>query len=264
MAERQHATERETVLVTGASSGIGRELARRFAADGADLVLVARRRDALERLAAELCDGHRIAVHVLAADLARPDAPDEIAGRLAETGLTIDVVVNNAGFGLRGPAARLDRQRQLDMVQVNVTALTDLSRRFLPAMLERRRGGVLNVASTAAFQSGPGMAVYYATKAYVLSFTEALAEELSGSGVTVTCLCPGPTATEFAELADMAETPLFRRGTASAVGVARAGHQAFRQGRLIVIPGLKNKAGAASVRFAPRPVIRKLVKAMQA
>ncbi len=254
----------ETVLITGASSGIGLELARLFAADGADLVLVARRRDAITRLAAELGAGHGIAVQVLAVDLARPDAPDAIARCLDAAGVSPDVVVNNAGFGLRGQAAELDRQRQLDMVQVNVAALTDLSCRFLPAMKAKGRGGVLNVASTAAFQSGPGMAVYYATKAYVLSFTEALAEELSASGLTVTCLCPGPTATEFAERADMADTPLFRNATADAAAVARAGHQGFRRGRLIVIPGLKNKAAAASVRFAPRPVVRKLIKAMQA
>ena len=200
---------KETVLITGASSGIGLELARLFAADGSDLILVARREAELQSLADDMAASHGISARVMTEDLSDLSAPQRIVDRLATDELELDVLVNNAGFGLRGPAAELDLQRQLDMLQVNVTALTHLTRLLLPAMIARRRGGVLNVASTAAFQPGPHMAVYYATKAYVLSFSEALAEELGGTGVTVSCLAPGPTATEFADAADMRDTLLF-------------------------------------------------------
>ena len=189
------ANERSTALITGASSGIGRDLARVFAADGYNLVLVARRAAALQGLADELTRDYRIAASVIAADLAEPDATAQIVAQVSAAGTVVDVVVNNAGFGLQGTVAELPLERQLEMIQVNVTALTALSRSFLPSMLSRNRGGILNVGSTAAFQPGPLMAVYYATKAYVESFTEALAEEVSGTAVRVSCLCPGPTET---------------------------------------------------------------------
>ena len=235
-----------TTLVTGASAGIGAELARLFAARGAEVILVARRAERLAALAAEL--GPR--ARVIVADLADPAAPARL---FAETG-GIDVLVNNAGFGAAGRVAEIACERQLDMIQVNVAALTALTRLYLPAMLARRGGRVLNVASTAAFQPGPGLAVYCATKAYVLSFSEALHAELAGTGVTVTCLCPGATATEFAEVADFNSPGLFR-GAMSAAEVARQGYAATLQGKRLIVTGAENKARAFGVRFAPRGLV---------
>jgi uncharacterized protein len=174
----------------------------------------------------------------------------------------IDVLVNNAGFGLHGSFAELPLDRQLQMIQLNITALTDLTRRFLPGMLQRGRGGVLNVASTAGFQPGPLMAVYYATKAYVLSFSEALAEEVAGTALRISCLAPGATATEFADVAGMQKTRLFRAGAMNAVEVARAGYDGWQRGKVLVIPGVTNRLGAFSVRLAPRAMVRKIVKGL--
>ena len=213
----------ETVLVTGASSGIGLELARCFAADGCRLILVARKGIALETLAAELRKAHKIQAQVFTADLAQPDTPNRLLGELQSAGIKVDVLVNNAGFGAQGKFAELPLERQLDMVQVNITAVAHLTRLLLPGMIERRRGGLLNVASTAAFQPGPGMAVYYATKAFLLSFTEALAEELAGTGVTATALCPGPTTTNFGTAAGGRFKPVARKVSMSATAVARLG-----------------------------------------
>src|SRR6478752_6589703 len=187
----------ETVLVTGASSGIGRELARCFAADGCRLALVARSGGKLQSFAEELRKSRKLDVRTFVVDLAQVDAAFQLQKQLQVAGFKIDVLVNNAGFGAQGSFASLPLERQLDMLQVNVASLTGLTGLLLPEMLRRRRGGVLNVASTAAFQPGPYMAVYYASKAYVLSFSEALAEEMSGTGVTVPCLCPGPVKTNF-------------------------------------------------------------------
>ena len=250
----------ETVLITGASAGIGWELAKRFAADKSDLVLVARRQERLDQLAAELRERHGVAVRTLAADLARPSAPQELFDRLAGDGVTVDVVVNNAGFGQVGPVAEIPLERQLDEVRVNVLALLCLTRLFLPGMLQRGRGGVLNVASTAAFQPGPFLAVYYATKAFVLSFTEALADEVAGRGLHVTCLCPGPTATEFAQVADMQQAPMFKLAAMSAEAVAVAGYRAFRRGKLLVVPGALNWLGTFGNRFVPRAVGRQIAR----
>ncbi len=254
---------RETVLITGASSGIGEELARRFAADGSDLVLVARSDERLRELAAGLEKGNGISARVEPADLAAPGACEALVERLTAAGVDVDVLVNNAGFGARGAVAELDAERQLGMIRLNVEALTALTRLLLPGMLARRRGGVLNVASTAAFQPGPFMAVYYATKAYVQSFTEALAEELRGSGVTVTSLAPGPTLTGFQKEAEMEETLLLKLGPMRAAPVARAGHRAFRRGRTVVIPGLGNRLLAFSTRLTPRWLLRRVVRALQ-
>jgi uncharacterized protein len=254
----------ETALITGASSGIGLELARLFAADRSRLVLVARSEDKLQSLAQQLRRDHNVEVSVLAKDLAKPGVSQEIFDQLMGRRIVVDVVVNNAGFGASGPLAKLLVERQMDMVQVNVVALTHLTRLFLPGMIERRRGGILNVGSTAGFQPGPNMAVYYATKAYVLSFTEALAEEVAGSGVNATCLAPGPTDTGFAAIAHMADTLVFRLGTADAKAVAQAGYRGFRRGKVIVVPGWTNKLGAFSVRLAPRAMVRKFVKRLQA
>jgi short-subunit dehydrogenase len=250
----------ETVLITGASSGIGRELARLFASAGSDLVLVARREDRLHELSAELSSRYGVKAHVLPRDLILPHAPREIAEELQDAGVQIDVLVNNAGFGDRGEFATLPLERQTEMVQVNVAALTELTRRFLPGMIERGRGGILNVASSAAFQPGPLMSVYYATKAYALHFSEGIAEELAGTGVTVTCLCPGPTITGFGADAHMEGSLLFRMGAMPAETVARIGYDGFRAGRAIVVPGLRNKFIAFSVRLGPRAVVRKIVK----
>jgi len=249
-----------TVLVTGASSGIGRDLAKLFAADGHHLVLVARRVDMLRALADELTGRYGITALTLDADLAAPDAPSQLFADLERRGVSVDVVVNNAGFGLQGPIAELPLSRQIDMIQVNVTALTALTRLFVPGMLQRNRGGVLNVASTAAFQPGPLMAVYYATKAFVESFTEALAEEVAHSALKVSCLCPGPTVTEFAQAANITNSNLFRGRTMSSIDVARIGYEGWKRGKVLVVPGFSNKFGMALVRVSPRPMVRRIVK----
>ncbi len=249
----------ETVLVTGASSGIGRELARCFARDGSDCVLLARREDRLRTLGDTLESTYDVDAHVLTADLSVPGAAENVDVELEARGLTVDVLVNNAGVGARGAFATLDPERQRDVIRINVTALTHLTRRLLPGMLERNRGGVLNVASTAAFQPGPHMSVYYATKAYVLSFTEGLAEEVSDRGVTVTCLAPGPTKTSFVETADVEGTSLFEWTTPmTPKAVAQTGYDGFRAGDALVIPGWTNKIGAVLTRFTPRPLARKV------
>jgi len=250
----------ETVLVTGASSGIGLELARCFAADGCRLVLVARKGNALEALAAELRKAHKIQAQVITTDLAHPESPARLLAHLQSAGLKVDVLVNNAGFGAQGKFAELPLGRQLEMLQVNITSLTHLTGLLLPGMIERRRGGILNVASTAAFQPGPGMAVYYATKAYVLSFSEALAEELAGTGVTVTAVCPGPTATNFGAAANISTHGFVKTVSMSAEAVARQGHAAYRRGKAVVINGFRNQVPAFLVRFLPRAAVRKIAR----
>lgn len=254
----------ETVLITGASSGIGLELARLFAGDGSALILTARRTDRLETLAGELRARCGVPVEVLTADLGRPEAPGEIFSEVGRRGVQVGVLVNNAGFGARGRFAELALERQMEILRVNVAALTHLARLYLPGMLERRRGGILNVGSTAAFQPGPNMAVYYATKAYVLSLTEALAEEVKGKGVTISCLCPGPTRTGFGAVADMDETPVFRFAAMGAEPVARIGYRGFRRGKVVVIPGRLNRIGAFSTRLLPRILARKAAGRLQA
>ena len=254
----------ETVLITGASSGIGRELAKCFAAEGSRLALVARSGGALESLAGELRQAYRIQTQVCAADLARAETPARILEHLQAAGWKVDVLVNNAGFGAQGLFAQLPLERQLQMIQVNVTALTHLTRLCVPHLIERRRGGLLNVASTAGFQPGPGMAVYYATKAFVLSLSEALAEELVGTGVTVTALCPGPTETDFVRAAGMRPTRLFKSSAMTAEAVARMGHDAFRRGRCVAVAGLRNRLLAFSVRLAPRALVRKIAQRLNA
>ena len=242
-------------LVTGASSGIGLELARLLAADGYTLTLVARRATALEALAAELGDAQAVAV-----DLGVPGSVDTVVAAAPD----IDILVNSAGVGDFGPFATTDPVRTAAMLQLNTAALTELTRAYLPGMLERGHGRVLNVASTAAFQPGPLMAVYYATKAYVLSFSEAVAEEARGSGVTITALCPGPTASGFQAGAAMEDSKLVKgRKLPSATAVAKAGYKAMQRGDTVKVVGLANVVFASSVRFMPRPVIRRLVHRMQ-
>jgi len=250
----------ETVLVTGASSGIGLELAKCFAADGCRLVLVARKGNLLEALATELRKAHKIQVQVITADLAHPESPTRLLAHLQSAGLKVDVLVNNAGFGAQGKFVELPLARQLEMLQLNMTTLTHLTGLLLPGMVERRRGGILNVASTAAFQPGPGMAVYYATKAYVLSFSEALAEELAGRGVSVTAVCPGPTATNFGTAANMKTLGLVKKVSMSAGTVAVMGHRAYRSGRVAAITGWRNQIPAFLIRLLPRAAVRKITK----
>ncbi len=253
-------TNSATALITGASSGIGRALARLFARDGYALVLVARRGTLLEDLAAELSRDHGVTVRVMPIDLAEPNAAMTLVASLQSAGVTVDVLVNNAGFGMQGTFAALPVDRQLQMIHLNVTALTALTRLLLPAMLERSRGGVLNIGSTAGFQPGPFMAVYYATKAYVVSFSEALSDELSGSGLRVTCLAPGPTATAFAAEAGAVESRLFRGETMSVEEVAQIGYEGWRNGKFLVIAGSRNWWRAMAVRFLPRAYVRRLVR----
>jgi hypothetical protein len=248
-----------TALVTGASAGIGLEIARELASRGLDLVLVARRRERLEELASELSSAHGVTTHVLTADLSDPAAPDALVAQVDALGLQVDVLVNNAGIGQSGPMADADPGRLIAMIQINVTALTALTRAFTPGMIARGRGALLNVGSTAGFQPGPNMAVYYATKAYVYSLTDALVAELRPHGVTVTNLSPGATSTEFQAAADIENSWLFAAGVDSAQAVARAGVDGLDRGKSLVVPGLKNKATAVSARFTPRPVIRKVV-----
>lgn len=258
---------RGTALITGASAGIGEELARVMAADGYDLVLVARSRDRLESLGRELEAAHGVRVTVLPADLAGPQAPAVLFAQVEGLGLVVDVLVNNAGFGLYGPFvasggdAPTDAARELEMIALNIAALTHLTKLFLPAMVARGRGRVMNVASTAAFQPGPLMAVYFATKAYVLSFSEAIGVELKRSGVTVTTLCPGPTATEFAAAAAMEGSRLFKQGgVMTAAEVARAGYEGMMEGRSVVIPGTRNRIMAHATRLVPRRTAAKMAR----
>lgn len=247
-----------TALITGASSGIGLELARLFAADKWDVALVARSEGKLNELAAELPG---ITAHVIPTDLAQPDAPARIIDALH--GVEIHALVNNAGFGLGGEFAKTDLNAELEMIQVNVTALTHLTKLVLPQMIARHRGAILNVASTAAFQPGPLMAVYYATKAYVLSFSEAIADELRNSGVTVTALCPGPTDTGFASVAGTGSTMLFKmKRPADSKSVAQAGYEGMKSGKRIIIPGVTNKLLAQSIRVSPRRLVTAIVRKM--
>jgi short-subunit dehydrogenase len=247
-----------TALITGASSGLGADFARLFAADGYDLVLVARREDKLRELAAEL----KVKSTIIAADLSQHDAAAYVVGRLVN--VEIDALVNNAGLGFAGAFVDIDLEKELEMIHVNIVALTQLTKLLLPPMVKRGRGRILNVASTASFQPGPLMAVYYATKAYVLSFSEALAEELRKTGVTVTALCPGPTATGFAAVANVGATRLFSMmPPMKSMSAARAGYEGMKRGRRVVVPGLKNKLLAESVRFTPRRLVTTIVRKMQ-
>lgn len=246
-----------TVLITGASGGIGLELARVFARNGYSLVLVARNRAALETLAAELKPAP---VQVIALDLTVPDAPQQVF----QAAPKVDVLVNNAGYSVFGKFADMPLTDHLGIMQLNMTALIALCRLYLPSMLASRSGRILNVASTAAFQPGPLMAIYYATKAFVLSFSEAMGNELEGTGVTVTTLCPGPTGSGFQARAKMENSGLVKgRKIMDARTVAEAGYRAVMAGKSVEIPGLLNKIMAQSVRATPRKVIVKIVRAMQ-
>jgi uncharacterized protein len=245
-------------LITGASSGIGLELARVFAAHGHELVLVARRQDRLDELATEIAATGRPRPTVLMADLERREGAAKIAAELASRSLEPTFVVNNAGFGLSGAAAALSRDEQLGMIDLNVRALTELSLMFVDS-LAHHRGGILNVASIAAFLPGPGMAVYYATKAYVLSFTEALHRELSDRGVRVTALCPGPVLTEFQARSQMQLNSAARSLELSPNRVAQIGYDGLMGGKRVVIAGIGNKIAVSFLRFVPNTLLLRLV-----
>src|SRR3989338_3107317 len=269
-------------LITGASGGIGYELAKLFAREGCHTVLVARNEQKLSEVAQELRQFSGASVSVMPKDLTLPQAPDELFAQLRREGLTVDVLVNNAGFGTHGPFAEADLSVQREMMQLNMVALTHLTRLLLPSMIAQRAGKILNVASTAAFQPGPLMAVYYASKAYVLSFSEALANELRGTGVTVTVLCPGPTRTNFQRRAGVGDSLcldsarhssrarqsrveglLGRSGVADAASVAQAGYRGLMAGKSVVIPGLRNRVLAFSIRLMPRAMVTQIVRGIQ-
>jgi short-subunit dehydrogenase len=252
--------ERPIALVTGASAGIGREIARVLASDH-DLVITARREPELRALASELA---HTTVHIVPLDLTDAGGPRRLHESVAALGLRVDVLVNNAGFGDLGPFVKADPARMLRMIQLNVAALTELTGLYLPEMLARKQGRILNVGSVAGFQPGPLMAVYYATKAYVNSFSEALSYEVAGSGVTVTCLCPGPTRSEFATVAGMAQSNLFTVGSvADAHSVAVAGVRGMKRGKRLVITGLRNQLLLFGERFVPRSWVIRAVQWMQ-
>lgn len=254
----------KTALITGASSGIGLEMARLFAAAKTNLLLVARSNGKLQQLAKELSTQHGIAVTILAKDLSVPDSPHEIFDYCTNHQLQVDYLINNAGFGDFGFFANSKWNRQLQMINLNITALTHLTHLFLPAMVQRRYGRVMNVASTAAFQPGPTMSVYYATKAFVLHFSEAIANELQGTGVTVTALCPGPTESGFQTAADMHDSRLVKgKKLPTSEAVATYGYNAMMNGKPVAIHGIMNYLLANSVRLAPRNLVVKIARYMQ-
>jgi len=244
-----------TALITGASGGIGYELAKLFAKDHHDVILVARNAVKLQHFADELRRQFGIAARALTIDLASPHAPQNIFNQLQGDGTVVDFLVNNAGYGIHGNFAQIPLEEALGQIQLNIAALTAMTRFFLEPMLQRKRGRIMNVASTAAFQPGPLMAVYYASKAFVLSFSEALANELKESGVSVTCLCPGPTETGFQERAHLANSRLMKFGMMSAKAVAIDGYHGMLAGKPLVISGFRNWLVAESVRFAPRRIV---------
>jgi uncharacterized protein len=244
-----------TVLITGASGGIGYELAKLFARDRHNLVLVARSREKLAQVAAELQPAG-VTIKTVALDLAQPPAPKFLFDQLQSAGIAVDILINNAGFGTHGEFAQTAEEEILGQIALNISALTELTRLFLPLMINRRSGRIMNIASTAGFQPGPLMAVYYATKAYVISFTEAIANELRDSDVTVTCFCPGATRTGFAKRAGLEKSRLFKSiGAMSAEKVARDGYRAVMEGRGLAISGTHNWIVAQSTRFAPRKMV---------
>jgi uncharacterized protein len=243
---------KKTALITGASSGIGNEFACILAHERFDLVLVARSEDKLNKLAQELIANYKVQVRVVAADLSKPEAADNLYNRLIAENIKVDVLVNNAGFGLMGLFSQTDMAVEQNMIDLNITTLTRLTKLLLPAMLERKSGHILNIASTAAFQPGPNMAVYFATKAYVLHFTEALAYEIKDSGVTATALCPGPTQSGFGKVAKAEDSKAFQKDLPTASEVARLGIHAMFKGKTFAIHGWQNRMLVFFSRFVSR------------
>ena len=264
MSQSNALNRKKTALITGASSGIGYELAQLFVRDGYDLVLVARGQQKLDQIASEFQGKFNVSVKVISKDLSLPASPEEIFTLLQRESIQVDVLVNNAGFANYGLFSETDLAVELNMMQLNMMSLTHLTKLFLNEMLKSGGGKILNIASTAAFQPGPLMAVYYATKAYVLSFSEAIANELRGSSVTVTALCPGPTETGFQKRAAIEDSKLVSgKKIMDAATVAKIGYRGLMKGKTVVIPGVKNKILAWSIRFTPRNMVTQIVRGMQ-
>ncbi|KAA5547276.1 SDR family oxidoreductase [Roseiconus nitratireducens] len=253
----------QTVLITGASSGIGKDLAIQFAKGGNDVVLVARSESKLQDLAEQIRQDFHVAATVIRSDLATSDGVDQLCNQLREQAIHVDTLVNNAGFGALGRFSELSIDRQTAMLMVNVVALTRLTRALLPAMIRRGEGGILNVGSIAGYQAGPNMSVYYASKAYVLSFTEGLREELAGTGLHVCCLAPGATESNFGDDSGMSKLDMFSSATMSSEAVAKAGYEGYCDNEDIIIPGWKNRLMVKSTALLPRSAMRKLVGKMQ-
>jgi short-subunit dehydrogenase len=255
--------EGQTVLVTGASAGIGVELAECFAKDGYDVIVTARSEGPLKELAGRLARQHNVQAVAIAADIGQPGSGAKLASEIKSRGLNVDVLVNNAGYGMSGGFDDLSAESQLGMIDLNVRALVELTHMFFPDMLKKNRGGVLNVASTAAFQPGPFMTVYYATKAFVLSFSEALSEEARGTGVKVTALCPGPTESKFHDRAGTTKVRASKiAGMMTSKAVAEIGYNAFQSGRRVAISGRMNAVMARMVPFFPRGMTLGLVRSL--
>lgn len=254
----------QTALVTGASMGIGVDLAECFAKDGYDLILTARSEAALKQVSDRLSSQYKIKATPIAIDLGVPGAGEKLAAEISARGLSVDALVNNAGYGIAGDFRGSDRAQQLGMIDLNDRALVELTHIYWPHMLAKKRGGVLNVASTASFQPGPLMAIYYATKAFVLSFSEALWKEAEGTGVHVSCLCPGPTTSNFRERAGTGKTRLVRNGQAmrSAV-VAQMGYDAWKKNRRVMVTGTRNAVLATLAPFLPRRTLLEIVHNLQ-
>jgi hypothetical protein len=254
----------KTVLITGASGGIGYELAKLFAQNRDNLVLVARSENKLNEIKINFEQNYQVIVKVLGKDLSQPNVAVQIFNELERERIQIDILINNAGFGNFGEFVDSSWEKESDMMQVNMIALTQMTKLFLKGMVERRRGKIVNVASTAAFQPGPLMAVYYATKAYVLSFSEAIANELEGTGVTVTALCPGATESCFQQASAMEESRLVKgRKLPTAEAVAKYAYKAMEKGQIVAIHGLFNWIAANIIRFLPRKVVTDVVRTMQ-
>jgi short-subunit dehydrogenase len=249
---------KKVALVTGASAGLGVEFARQLSSRGQALVLVARRKDRLDQLAKELGNARTVAL-----DLSKAGAAEKLVSDIGSNGERVETLINTAGFGLIGRFVQLDSKRLRQMIDLNVGTLTDLCRAVAPGMVERKSGAFINVASTAAFQPGPNMAVYFATKAFVLSLTEALHEELKPHGIRVSCLCPGPTRTEFGEVAGFGGNRAFDHVAMNAPEVVAAGLRALDRNHAVAVTGWLNKIVAASTRFAPRPAVRKIAGAIK-
>jgi len=247
-------------LITGASGGIGYELALLAAADGKNLVLAARSADKLTNVAEAIRKNNKSEVITVAVDLSDDAGVNKLLAEITERKIQIDTLVNNAGFGDFGDFAKADLAKNMEMIRLNISALTTLTHFILQGMMKAGYGRIMNVASTAAFMPGPGMAVYYASKAFVLSFSEALTRELKGSGVTVTTLCPGPTDTGFASTAGLGKSLMHRvLPAATPIQVAKAGYKAMMKGKAIEIPGLMNKLSTMTPRFTPRSMVRNLI-----
>ncbi|RIW38898.1 SDR family oxidoreductase [Bacillus salacetis] len=256
--------ENKAVIITGASSGLGAEFAKQFAKRKFDIVLTARSENKLKELAQQLESSYGIKAYTVPLDLSQSGSAMKLYETVASLGVTADILINNAGFGLFGEFEETEMQKELDMIEVNITALTELTKYFGKDMVSRKSGKILNVASTAAFQPGPLMAVYYATKAYVLSLSEALANEWEGNGVKVAALCPGATETGFSSTAELSQSKLFQSGVMKADEVVeQAVNSLLETNKTVIIPGFKNKMLASSVRFMPRKMVPSIVRKVQ-